>query len=126
MDDDARLIEATLTGKSAAFGQLVLKHQDRLFNSLMHMTANREDARDLVQEAFVQALANGVRFGWITADELYANYPVFVDGLEKAAKELQRARGKKARARRSHTKTRLRRLQTLNIIPEELRCCIPP
>jgi RNA polymerase sigma-70 factor (ECF subfamily) len=55
LDDDAGLIEATLTGKSAAFGQLVLKHQDRLFNSLMHMTANREDARDLVQEAFVQA-----------------------------------------------------------------------
>jgi RNA polymerase sigma-70 factor, ECF subfamily len=55
LNDDVRLIEATLTGKSAAFGQLVLKHQDRLFNTLVHLTGNREDARDLTQDAFVQA-----------------------------------------------------------------------
>jgi RNA polymerase sigma-70 factor, ECF subfamily len=55
LNDDVRLIEATLSGRSAAFGQLVLKHQDRLFNTLVHLTGNREDARDLTQDAFVQA-----------------------------------------------------------------------
>lgn len=55
LDDDAVLIEATLAGKSAAFGQLVLAYQDRLFNTLVHITGNRDDARELAQDAFVQA-----------------------------------------------------------------------
>jgi RNA polymerase sigma-70 factor, ECF subfamily len=55
LSDDTPLIEATLRGESAAFGQLVRKYQDRLFNTLVHMTGSREDAADLAQEAFVQA-----------------------------------------------------------------------
>ena len=42
-------------GKSAAFGQLVLKYQDRLYNTIVHVTQSREDARDVVQDAFVHA-----------------------------------------------------------------------
>jgi RNA polymerase sigma-70 factor (ECF subfamily) len=53
--DDAQLIDAALAGDSAAFGQLVLKYQDRLFNSLAHLLGSPEDARDVAQDAFVQA-----------------------------------------------------------------------
>jgi RNA polymerase sigma-70 factor (ECF subfamily) len=52
---DAQLIDRALAGRSEAFGQLVLKYQDRLFNSVFHWVGNAEDARDIVQEAFVQA-----------------------------------------------------------------------
>ena len=55
MKDDARLITETLRGDSSAFGLLVQKYQDRLFNTVMHITGCREEAEDLVQEAFVQA-----------------------------------------------------------------------
>jgi RNA polymerase sigma-70 factor, ECF subfamily len=55
VNDDAQLIEQTLAGGSAAFGQLVEKYQDRLFNTVVHLTGNAEDARDVVQDAFVQA-----------------------------------------------------------------------
>ncbi|MHB8898897.1 MAG: RNA polymerase sigma factor [Thermoguttaceae bacterium] len=55
MNDDAQLIEETLAGKSAAFGQLVQKYQDRLFNTLVHVVGSPEDALDAVQDAFVQA-----------------------------------------------------------------------
>ena len=55
MSDDTKLIEATLRGESSAFGQLVQKYQDRLYNTLVHLTGNHEDASDLVQETFVQA-----------------------------------------------------------------------
>jgi RNA polymerase sigma-70 factor, ECF subfamily len=58
VNDDARLIAETLAGTSAAFGQLVLKYQDRLFNTLVHVVGSREDARDVVQDAFVQAFVN--------------------------------------------------------------------
>ena len=53
--DDARLIEYSLDGDSSAFGQLVRKYQDRLFNTIVHVVGLREEAEDVVQEAFVQA-----------------------------------------------------------------------
>ena len=55
MNDDAQLIDQTLAGHAAAFGQLVEKYQDRLYNTLVHVAGNAEDARDIVQDAFVQA-----------------------------------------------------------------------
>jgi RNA polymerase sigma-70 factor (ECF subfamily) len=53
--DDAQLIDETLAGDSGAFGQLVEKHQDRLYTSVVHVLGSAEDARDVVQDAFVQA-----------------------------------------------------------------------
>ena len=55
MNNDAQLITRTLAGHSEAFGQLVRKYQDRLYNTVVHVLGNREDAKDVVQEAFVQA-----------------------------------------------------------------------
>ena len=55
MNDDAQLISQALAGQTAAFGQLVQKYQDRLYNTLVHVAGNAEDAKDVVQEAFVQA-----------------------------------------------------------------------
>ena len=55
MSDDAQLIDETLAGRSEAFGQLVRKYQDRLYNTVVHVAGNPEDARDVVQDAFVQA-----------------------------------------------------------------------
>ena len=55
MSDDASLIAATLAGDTAAFGRLVGLYQDRLYNSLLRVVGSPEDARDLVQDAFVQA-----------------------------------------------------------------------
>ncbi|HVC97009.1 MAG TPA: sigma-70 family RNA polymerase sigma factor [Pirellulales bacterium] len=55
MVDDDRLIDEALAGSSAAFGDLVRKYQDRLYNTIAHVTGSPEDARDVVQDAFVQA-----------------------------------------------------------------------
>lgn len=52
---DSRLIDEALGGDSAAFGRLVGKYQDRLYNTLMHVTGSSEEARDVSQDAFVQA-----------------------------------------------------------------------
>ena len=60
--DDARLIAKSLHGDSAAFGQLVRKYQDRLFNTVMHVAGSREEAEDVVQEAFVQAFVKLASF----------------------------------------------------------------
>ena len=55
MNDDAQLIDDTLAGNRAAFGELVRKYEGRLFNTLMHVVGSREEAEDVAQEAFVQA-----------------------------------------------------------------------
>ena len=54
-DDDQILIQRCLAGQSEAFGELVLRYQDRLYSSVYLMVSSPEDARDLTQEAFVHA-----------------------------------------------------------------------
>ena len=55
MNDDAQLIDEALTGNGAAFGQLVTRYQDRLYNSLVHVVGSADLAYDAMQDAFVQA-----------------------------------------------------------------------
>jgi RNA polymerase sigma-70 factor (ECF subfamily) len=53
--DELQLIDRCLAGDTAAFGELVCKYQDRLFNTMVHVCGSVEEARDVVQDAFVQA-----------------------------------------------------------------------
>jgi len=53
--DDRRLIAECVAGNTLAFGQLVRRHQDRLFNAVLRVVDNAEDAADVVQEAFLNA-----------------------------------------------------------------------
>lgn len=55
MNDDALLVERAQTGDRQAFGQLVERYQDRVFNALVGLLGCREEARDAAQDAFVQA-----------------------------------------------------------------------
>lgn len=52
---DAALVEAARGGDRDAFGDLVGRYQDRLFNTMLRIAGNRDDAADAVQDAFVQA-----------------------------------------------------------------------
>ncbi len=69
---DKQLIGQTLAGNMRAYGQLVARHQDRVFRFLMGMLRNRSTAEDLTQDAFVKAarhlgtLKNHASFGaWV-------------------------------------------------------------
>jgi len=53
--DDHRLIADCLRGETAAFGALVRRYQDRLYNTVYRLVDNAEDAHDVVQEAFLSA-----------------------------------------------------------------------
>jgi RNA polymerase sigma-70 factor (ECF subfamily) len=53
--DDHRLITECLAGDPAAFGVLVRRHQDRLYNTVFRLVDNADDALDVVQEAFLNA-----------------------------------------------------------------------
>ncbi len=55
VNNDSKLIAEALSGNSGAFGMLVERYQDRLYNTMVHVVGSAEDARDVVQDAFVQA-----------------------------------------------------------------------
>lgn len=53
--DDSELVTAAQQGDREAFGSLVERYQDRVYNTLVRVVGSREDALDVTQEAFVQA-----------------------------------------------------------------------
>jgi RNA polymerase sigma-70 factor (ECF subfamily) len=53
--DDQNLIAECLQGKTAAFGVLVRRYEERLYHSVYRLMDNAEDALDVVQEAFLNA-----------------------------------------------------------------------
>ncbi|KAF0195088.1 MAG: RNA polymerase sigma-70 factor ECF subfamily [Bacillota bacterium] len=52
--DDGELISKCKQGDTDAFGQLVDKYQQRVYNITFRMTNNHEDALDLAQESFLR------------------------------------------------------------------------
>ncbi len=53
--EDAVLLERVRGGDVDAFGLLVSKYQDKVYNTCWRMCGHVEDARDLTQEAFFRA-----------------------------------------------------------------------
>ena len=53
--DEADCIARAQRGETAAFSELVARHQDRLYRYLVRLTRSAEDARELMQETFLSA-----------------------------------------------------------------------
>jgi RNA polymerase sigma-70 factor (ECF subfamily) len=92
-DVDAGLVAACRGGDLDAFEALVRKHEKRMFNIAYRVTGSREDAAEVVQDAFVSAYRNigsfrgSARFStWLTAITV----------------NLSRNRLKSVKARRAH------------------------
>jgi RNA polymerase sigma-70 factor (ECF subfamily) len=53
--DDMSLVHACKGGDAGAFEELVRRYDRKMFRIAQHVTHNREDAQDAVQEAFLKA-----------------------------------------------------------------------
>lgn len=60
--EDAVLVGRVREGDMDAFGLLVTKYQDKVYNTCWRMCGHAEDARDLTQEAFFRALQSIAAF----------------------------------------------------------------
>jgi RNA polymerase sigma-70 factor (ECF subfamily) len=56
------LVRAAKTGDDKAFGELVKRYDRNVFRIAQHITQNREDAEDVVQDAFLKAYTNLQQF----------------------------------------------------------------
>lgn len=62
VSDELRLVQAAKKGDVAAFGELVKRYDRNVFRIALHITQNREDAEDVVQDAFLKAYENLEQF----------------------------------------------------------------
>lgn len=53
---DAELLRKAKAGDRFAFGQIVRLYQDRLYNAVLRLVGDRDEAQELTQEAFTRAL----------------------------------------------------------------------
>ncbi len=62
-DADLAVVRSVQAGDVAAFDRLIAKYRERVYGIIYNMTANREDAADLTQDAFIKAFQSIHRFG---------------------------------------------------------------
>lgn len=62
MENEANLLKRIAEGEREIFGELVLKHQDFIFNVVKGYVRFEEEARDITQEVFLKAYENIEKF----------------------------------------------------------------
>ena len=60
--EESVLVEAARSGDMSAFESLVRRYDRNVFRIAQHITQNREDAEDVVQDAFLKAYGNLEQF----------------------------------------------------------------
>lgn len=58
IDPDIHAIDAVLAGDTEAFGQIVRRHQDRLYDLAYRLTGNGTESEDIVQTAFIKIFSS--------------------------------------------------------------------
>jgi len=53
--DETTLVAQSREGDTVAFGELVRRYEGKIFRLAQHVTQNREDAEDVLQETFMKA-----------------------------------------------------------------------
>ncbi len=62
VSEELSLVQAAKKGDVGAFGELVKRYDRNVFRIALHITQNREDAEDVVQDAFLKAYENLQQF----------------------------------------------------------------
>jgi RNA polymerase sigma-70 factor (ECF subfamily) len=96
-DEERLIIERVKRGDSAAFDHLVRRHLPRAFAIAYRVVGNREDAEDVVQDAFVRALRYIRGFDERQPFAPWLNRLVMNTGLDMRARRAREATEPEAR-----------------------------
>ena len=55
IDDEAAIVAQARLGNTGAFNELLRRYERKIFRLALHITQNREDAEDVLQESFLKA-----------------------------------------------------------------------
>ena len=55
IDDEAAIVAQARLGNTGAFSELLRRYERKIFRLALHITQNREDAEDVLQETFLKA-----------------------------------------------------------------------
>src|SRR6516162_6632803 len=55
IDDESAIVAQARVGDAKAFSELLRRYEGKIFRLALHITQNREDAEDVLQEAFLKA-----------------------------------------------------------------------
>src|SRR5690348_11440483 len=55
IDDEAAIVAQARLGDAKAFSELLKRYEAKIFRLALHITQNREDAEDVLQETFLKA-----------------------------------------------------------------------
>jgi RNA polymerase sigma-70 factor (ECF subfamily) len=88
---DESLLAAHLKGDPRAFGELVSRHERRIYGLCLRILGNREDAEDAAQEAFLAALRKASSFRRAAAFSTWL-YRIAVNAATDQARRRGRAR----------------------------------
>ncbi len=61
-ESDEGLVAQVQAGDTEAFDELIRRYKDKIYSTIYHMTSQREDAYDLLQEVFLNAFKAIPRF----------------------------------------------------------------
>jgi RNA polymerase sigma-70 factor, ECF subfamily len=88
---DETLLAAHLRGDPRAFGELVGRHERRVYGLCLRILSSREDAEDATQEAFLAALRKAASFRQAAAFSTWL-YRIAVNAATDQARRRARAR----------------------------------
>lgn len=88
---DEELLAAHIQGDRTAFGELMTRHERRIYGLCLRILGNREDAEDATQEAFVAALRRAGGFRGEAAFSTWL-YRIAVNAATDQARRRGRAR----------------------------------
>jgi RNA polymerase sigma-70 factor, ECF subfamily len=88
---DEELLAAYLEGDRSAFGELMARHERRIYGLCFRLLGNREDAEDATQEAFIGALRRAAAFRGEAAFSTWL-YRIAVNAAIDQARRRGRAR----------------------------------
>lgn len=61
-DPDLHLVQLAQNGDTEAFDELVMKYSQKLYGLVYHMTSNKDDTHDLLQDVFAKAYRSVSKF----------------------------------------------------------------
>ncbi|MCH8251911.1 MAG: sigma-70 family RNA polymerase sigma factor [Planctomycetes bacterium] len=89
--EDAQLVKRVQCGEVEAFGELVRRHADGVYNAVWRICGNLEDARDLTQDAFAKGFESIGRF---RGESSFYTW-IFRVAINLALSHLRKAKGRR-------------------------------